>query len=555
MPEDGSRPLLSDDRPARQITFAELVAARADDDRPGLKFEDRSWTWREIVTEARLRAGLARDLRRLGPWHIGLFLENTPEHLFWLLGAALAGATVIGVNPTRRGAELAGDIDFTDCQLLITETGRRHLLDGLTLDCWDRVLITDSDECATALAGTAPLAISAHAAVDAGGAVVPPETYFSLIFTSGTTSAPKAVICTQGRIGRIALQQRRRRNLGPDDVFYVVMPMFHSNAIMAGIAPAVASGGCVVLRRKFSASAFLPDVRKYGVTFFNYVGKPLNYILAVPERPDDADNPLRIAFGNEAGDRDIEEFGRRFGCTVIDSYGSSEGEIRLNRVPGTPPGSLGVSEAGTIVVDPETLKECPRAEFDESGALLNAEQAIGEIVNTVGAAAFEGYYKNPEATAARIRGGWVWSGDLAYRDAEGFWYFAGRNSDWLRVDGENFATAPVERLLARFEAFADVAVYAVPDPAVGDQVMAAVVLADGHAFDAERFADFLGRQPDLGTKWVPRYVRIMADLPRTATSKVVKRPLRDEAWHTADPVFVRHGTALAYEPIVPETTP
>ncbi|MFF4773668.1 AMP-binding protein [Microtetraspora fusca] len=538
MPDDAGQPLLTDDRPDRPATFAELVAARADDDRPGLRFEDRSWSWREVVAEARLRAGLARDLRRPGPWHIGLFLENTPEHLFWLLGAALAGATVVGVNPTRRGAELARDIDFTDCGLLVTETGRRGLLDGLALNCGDRVLTVDSAEYAEALAGTAPLA------PDGDG--IAPGTYFSLIFTSGTTSAPKAVICSQGRLGRIALQQRQRRGLGPGDVFYVVMPMFHSNAIMAGIAPAVASGGCVVLRRRFSASAFLPDVRKYGVTFFNYVGKPLNYILAVPEKPDDADNPLRIAFGNEAADRDIEEFARRFGCTVIDSYGSSEGEVRLNRVPGTPPGSLGVAEAGTVVVDPETLRECPRAEFDEAGALLNADEAIGEIVNTIGAAAFEGYYKNPEATAARVRNGWVWSGDLAYRDAAGFWYFAGRNSDWLRVDGENFAAAPVERLLARFEAFADVAVYAVPDPTVGDQVMAAVVPADGHAFAPESFAAFLARQPDLGTKWVPRYVRITAELPRTATSKVVKRPLRDEGWHTADPVFVRQGTSLSY---------
>src|SRR5690606_17154785 len=97
------------------------------------------------------------------------------------------------------------------------------------------------------------------------------KTIFSLVFTSGTTSAPKAVICTQGRLGRIAVQQRDRRSLTRDDVFYVAMPMFHSNALMAGIAPAVATGGRIVLRRRFSASGFLPDVRRYGVTFFNYV--------------------------------------------------------------------------------------------------------------------------------------------------------------------------------------------------------------------------------------------------------------------------------------------
>ncbi|MFF0519393.1 AMP-binding protein [Actinomadura nitritigenes] len=529
--------VLGDDRPPEAITFAELVAARADDDRTGLWFEDRSWTWREVVAEARLRAGLAagdgsggrggRAAGRDGPRHVGLFLENGPEHLFWLLGAALAGVPVVELNPTRRGAELARDITHTDCALLVTETSRAPLIEGLVPDL--PVLTVDGGAYAEALAAARPAPIGP----------VAPETIFSLVFTSGTTSAPKAVVCTQGRLGRIAVQQRDRRGLTRDDVFYVVMPMFHSNALMAGIAPAVATGGCVALRRRFSASGFLPDVRRYGVTFFNYVGKPLNYILAVPEKPDDADNPLRIAFGNEAAQRDIEEFARRFGCTVIDSYGSSEGEIRLTRVPGTPPGSLGVAEAGTVVMDPDTLRECPPAKFGPHGELLNADEAIGEIVDMRGAGKFEGYYNNPEATAKRVRNGWTWSGDLAYRDVDGYWYFAGRDSDWLRVDGENVAAAPVERLLARFDAFADVAVYAVPDEHVGDQVMAAVAMAPGRAFDPGAFAAFLAAQPDLGTKWAPRYVRIVAELPRTPTNKVIKRALRDEAWDTADPVYER----------------
>ncbi|GAA0941486.1 AMP-binding protein [Actinocorallia libanotica] len=523
----GSSGVLADDRPAEEVTFAGLVEARGDDDRVGLRFEERSWSWREVVEQARLRAGIVLGMRGEGAWHVGLFLENGPEHVFWLLGAALAGVPVVELNPTRRGAELARDITFTDCGVLVTETSRASLLEGLVPDV--PRLVVDGEAYAETLAKTEP--------ADVAGAEVRPEAIFSLVFTSGTTSAPKAVICTQGRLGRIAVQQQQRRNLTADDVFYVVMPMFHSNALMAGIAPAVSAGGCVVLRRKFSASGFLPDVRRYGVTFFNYVGKPLNYILATPEKPDDADNPLRIAFGNEAAQRDIEAFSRRFGCKVFDSYGSSEGEIRIVRVPGTPPGSLGVAEEGTVVVNPATLEECPRAVFDEHGTLLNAEDAIGEIVNKAGAAVFEGYYNNPEATAKRIRNGWSWSGDLAYRDADGFWYFAGRDSDWLRVDGENFAAAPVERLLARFEPFADVAVYAVPDEHVGDQVMAAAVLKPGSAFDPAAFAAFLLAQPDLGTKWSPRYIRLTEALPRTATSKVVKRPLRTAAWHTTDPLY------------------
>ncbi|MDF1604100.1 AMP-binding protein [Nocardioides sp. YIM 152315] len=521
-------------------TFARLVADRAEDDAPAVWFEERTWSWREVVGEARRRAGLLDELRVDGPWHVGLALENTAEHLFWWLAAAVAGATAVGINPTRRGPDLARDITFTECQVLVVDDSRRALVDGLETGVPDdRVLHVDDAGYAERLAAATPVDVARAEMVD-------PATAYSLIFTSGTTSAPKAVVCTQARMGRIAVQQAERRSLTSADVFYVVMPMFHSNAIQAGIAPAVRTGGTIVLRRRFSASGWLPDVRRHGVTFFNYVGKPLNYVLATPEQPDDADNPLRIAFGNEASERDIAAFSRRFGCQVVDSFGSSEGEIRINRTPATPAGSLGVAPEGIVVVDPETLAECPPARFDDAGRLLNAEQAVGEIVNKLGAPLFEGYWNNPEAEAKRLRQGWVWSGDLAYRDAEGFFYFAGRAGDWLRVDGENIAIAPVERLLGRFPAFSAVAVLGVPDEAVGDAVLAVAELVPGAEFDADAFARFLDAQPDLGTKWVPRYLRLVEALPRTPTSKVVKREV-DTALEAS--VLVRDGASGRYRPL------
>lgn len=519
--------------------FASLIYARAEDDNPGLRFEDRQWSWRELVAEARMRASLAESMRVDGPWHIGLLMENSPENLFWVLAAGLSGATIVGINPTRRGAELVRDIDFTDIQLIVTDSAHRALLDGLEVTCPpERILTSDTDEFAGLLVG--------EGAETTEFALPDPATIFSLVFTSGTTSAPKAVICSQGRLGTIARQQQERRNLRADDVFYVAMPMFHSNAIMAGIAPAVSSGGCIALRKKFSASAWLDDVRRYKVTFFNYVGKPLNYILATEEKADDADNPLRIAFGNEANEKDIAAFSRRFGCQVIDSYGTSEGGMRINRTADMPEGSLGVADEGTAVIDPDTLEECPRAEFDADGRLLNADKAIGEVANTRNANQFEGYYGNPEADADRVHDGVLWSGDMAYRDADGYWYFAGRTSDRLRVDGENFAAAPVERILARFAAFNHVAVYAVPDPVVGDQVMASAELYPGVRFDPDAFGRFLAAQPDLGTKWAPTYVRITSGLPRTTTSKVIKRQLQSEGREVDEPVYVRAGTGVEY---------
>jgi fatty-acyl-CoA synthase len=267
-------------------------------------------------------------------------------------------------------------------------------------------------------------------------------------------------------------------------------------------------------------------VRHFGATYANYVGKPLAYVLATPEQPDDADNPLRIAFGNEAGDRDIAEFARRFGCTVVDGFGSTENAVVISRVPGTPAGSLGQPLEGVAVLDPDTGEESPRAVFDNAGRLANADESVGELVNTTGAGQFTGYYNDLAADDERMRGGMYWSGDLAYRDVDGFVYFAGRTSEWLRVDGENLAAAPIERVLLRHPDVSRVAVYAVPDASTGDQVAVALVLRDRATFDPDEFESFLAGQADLGPKMWPRHVRVSAELPTTATNKVLKRELR-----------------------------
>ncbi len=370
-----------------------------------------------------------------------------------------------------------------------------------------------------------------------------------LLFTSGTSGAPKACLCSQGRLARIGTIVAQMFEITEDDVCYQAMPLFHSNALMAGWAPSLAAGATAALRERFSASQFLTDVRRYGVTYFNYVGKPLSYILATPERPDDGDNTLRRAFGNEAAEADVARFAERFGCTVQDAYGSTEGGASVTRTPDTPRGALGRALPGTMVVNPETGQECPRAVFDEHGRLLNAEEAIGEMVNETGGAGFEGYWHNAEAEASRVRNGWYWTGDLAYRDVDDFFYFGGRDFDWLRVDGENFAAAPVEGILQRHPDVVLASVYAVPDTVVGDQVMATVLLRPGASFDPVGFAGFLAGEADLGTKWAPRYVRVTDDLPETATTKVLKRVLRNEGWRCPEPVWWRPEKDAPYQPL------
>lgn len=506
-------------------TVAALVRARAADDNVGLVHGEQSWTWRQVVAEAAMRAAWMRaTLDPDRPPHVGILLPTVPEYVFQIFGAALAGACIVGVNSTRRGAELTRDIDHTACQLVIADHTFADLVEA-------PVRVEDAPW--SAYAGT-PLPDQDPA----------PSALLFLLFTSGSTSAPKATKCSQARLAGTA------GGLGfrADAVLYCPMALSHGNALNATLFPALAGGCRLVLRDRFSAGAWLDDVRTHGVTFTSTVGRALGYILATPPTPNDRDHRLRAVLAPESSPRDTAEFKERFGVTVLSGYGSSEGGIAL--MPAGKPGSLGTAPPGAdIAVVTAAGEECETARFDADGKMSNAAAAIGELVRRDTAGGFEGYWNNPEAQSDRMRGGWFWSGDLAYRDVDGVFWFAGRVGDWLRVDSENFAASPVERILGRFAAAAAVAVVGVPDPLAGDQILAAIELRAGQTFDPEAFASFLDAQPDLGTKWAPRFVRITPELPVIGQSKIDKKPLRSEAWLCADPVWWRPPRATAYTPM------
>ncbi len=530
-----------------------MLEDRASDDRPGLLSGDLVWTWRQVISESRQRASIVNSLlagNRDAP-HIGILLDNLPEYLFWMGGAALAGAVVVGINPTRRGEELAKDIRFTECRMIVTDGPGAALLEGLDTGVdRSRILLTDG------IGGDAAAGIGAPD-LDTdprGRREVSPEDLYLLIFTSGTTGSPKAVRCTQGRLAAIGWRASQIYGFDRDDVCYCPMPLFHGNAVMALWAPALHVGACMALGGRFSASRFVDDVRRYGATRFTYVGKALAYVLATSERPDDADTPLRIGFGTEASARDRVEFERRFGCRLVEGYGSSEGGIAITRTPDTPPDALGLPAEGIAVLDRDSHREKGRARIDPTGLILNPDEAIGELACRSEATLFEGYFKNEEADNARLRDGWYWTGDLAYRDEAGFVYFAGRNDDWLRVDSENFAAAPVERIVERHPDVVAAAVYAVPDPQSADQVMAAVELRAGSPVDdfCAGLGAFLSTQADLGTKWAPRFVRIVSALPLTATGKITKSNIKKERWSCGDPVIWREDrTGTDYRLLTP----
>ena len=496
-------------------TLQQLLRQRADEDTVAVKYGDLTWTWREHIAGASAQAAALIEMADSNrPMHVGVLLGNTPDMLTALAAAALGGYVLCGINTTRRGEALARDVARVDCQLLITDAEHRRLLDNVDLP-GVTVLDTSTAQWSRMLAGAPPLTPRREVGAD--------DT-FMMIFTSGTSGEPKAVQVPHSMVLFAGSALVERYGLDGSDTCYLAMPLFHSNAVYAGWSVALGAGAAMA-PAAFSASRFLADIRHYGATYMNYVGKPLAYILATPERPDDHDNPLRNAFGNEASDRDIDEFGRRFGCAVWDGFGSTETAVIVTRPDDCPPGSIGQGFPGVAIYDPDTLQECDVAEFDGNGVLANADAAVGELVNTSGGGLFRGYYNDPGATDERMRHGMYWSGDLAYRDADGWIYLAGRTADWMRVDGENLTTAPIERVLLRLPVISRVAVYPVPDELVGDQVMAAIVLRDNAELTPQEFEGFLVKQRDLSPKAWPRYVWIADDLPSTATNKILKREL------------------------------
>lgn len=494
-------------------TIQQLIGARANDDNVALVHGGVRWTWRQHVAEAARHATvLIRTADPDRPMHIGTLLGNTPAMATAMTAAAQGGYILCAINNTRRGEGLVRDIRKADVQILLVDEEHRPLLESLDLNDVE-VIDVDGAEWLRE--------------VEAAGELQPYRTAaaldpFMMIFTSGTSGEPKAVLVTHMMVLVAAQSLVARFSLSPNDVCYVSMPLFHSNAVLAGWGVAVAAGATLA-PAKFSASGFLADIRDVGATYMNYVGKPLAYVLATEERADDASNPLRVAFGNEASDHDIAEFARRFDVTVYDGFGSTENAVIITREQGTPMGSIGQGFPGVGIYDPETLNECRVARFDAHGILTNPDEAVGELVNTQGAGFFSGYYNDAGATGERMRHGMYWSGDLAYRDADGWIYLAGRTADWMRIDGENLAAAPIERILQRHPAVSQVAVYAIRDERGRDEVMAALVLRD--LLTQVRLTEFLAAQRDLPRIGWPRYIRLAQSLPSTATNKILKRTL------------------------------
>jgi fatty-acyl-CoA synthase len=305
--------------------------------------------------------------------------------------------------------------------------------------------------------------------------------------------------------------------------------------------------GSLVLRERFSASSFVGDVFDHGVTYWNYVGEPMHYILSWVDKEYGGDearilarvardprNRLRYALGNGAAAPDLERFTRWFALDdVFELYGSTEAAITTFRKKGDPRGCVGEITDPDVKILNEHGDECPPVALAPDGKVLNYADAVGEICRVApDTGLFQGYYDNPDANRAKYRDGVYHSGDLGHvlvRDGTRYLFFDGRTDDWIRKDGENFSAQQVARLIQEHPDVTLAAAYGVPCPVSDELVMVALKLRERAVFDPQGFFDFCQRQVGEGNmdrKWMPDFVRVVDEFEYTQTQKILVRNLK-----------------------------
>jgi len=546
------------------LTLGAQLDARAQHDAvaalTAVRHGDRSWTYREFRDEAVRFAHFL--LQRLGPagtagpGRVAMLLENHPELLALYAGCGYAGMTLFGLNTGLRGETLAGVLDQSGARLLVVEERLlpevERVRGQLRKLAPENILVLRTEspsplpqcdllECLRREVGEPGVSLDTPA-VD-----VAPDTNLVVIYTSGTTGLPKGIINNHFKLLVIGQIVATNLNLGPSDVGYACMPLFHSNALFLGFQPAFAAGGAIAMRERFSATGFLADVLRYGVTYWNYVGEPVHYILGAIEREYGGDearilaevaadprNRLRYAIGNGAAPPDIDRFIRWLGLDdMLELYGSTEAAISTFRKLGDPRGSVGeVLDPNVKILDPSGV-ECPPAEIAPDGRMRNYAEAVGEICRVApDTGLFQGYFENADANESKYRGGVYHSGDLGHIqivDGKRYLFFDGRTDDWIRKDGENFSAAQVARMLQEHADVMLAAAYGVPCAVSDELVMVAVKLRQGAQFDPQSFFDFcqsLTTEGGMDPKWFPDFVRVVDEFEYTQTQKILVRNLK-----------------------------
>ena len=477
-----------------------------------LTFEDDTLSYAQLEeATARVANGL-QDLGIEQGEHIALLMRNRTEFPLAWLGANRAGNPIVPVNAGLKSDGLAHIINHSDSVAVIVEDEQVPALLGVLdrIPKVRRIVVVGDAEVPQAQ----PWDVLATAKPGAPDVDTEPTDVMMLMYTSGTTGLPKGVVLHQGRImgGRFVLELA---GVTTDDVAYTPLPLFHSNAAIISFWGAFNMGIPLTLGRKFSASRHWDEIRRSGATFFNALGAMMPILYKQPERPDDAENPCRLVLSAACPKEIWEPFEQRFGVDIVEFYGTVEGGLTMAG-PGAPIGSIGKEVAGNEI---KILKE------DGAEAAPNE---VGELVcrPAGGAKAQVSYYKNEEASQKKTEGGWLHTGDRAYRDENGYLWYVDRGDHFMRRRGENISSTEVEAAVGEHPAVLECAAYGVPSELAEDEVVIAVVAKEGATIDPPELIAFC--EEHLASFQVPRYVRVMEALPKTETHRAQKVALSKE---------------------------
>jgi carnitine-CoA ligase len=446
---------------------------------------------------------------------VATMLDPSLAYLTAWFGCTWAGAVDVPVNTAYKGSFLHHVLAEAEARVLVVDGRWVNRLTALDLPCLEHLVVVDEPNADPALPVLAYAEAAAHEPV--GRVQRTERDLVYILYTSGTTGLSKGVM----HGNRSALWNARSwidiLELTGDDVAYSMFPLFHVTARSAVVTSSLWAGSQVALRSGFSATGFWDDVRRTGSTWFAYMGAVVQLLHKQPPRPDDADNPARIAFGAAAPPQVMDEFQQRFGVELLEVYGSTE----LGPASAPRPGRV---KRGTMGRPCEHLQVAIHDPDDRPVPT----GVRGEIVCRPAApyGLFAGYWQQPESTLHAFRNLWFHTGDGGYLDDEGYLVFTDRIKDSLRRRGENISSFEVERAVQAHPDVLEAAAYAARSELSEDEVMVAVVPRPGAHLDVEALLRFCAdTMPRFA---VPRYVRVMAELPKTPSQRVQKYRLRDE---------------------------
>ncbi len=491
----------------------------------------------------------SRNKESAGRFHVGFFMQNTPEVLYAFGGCAFANATLVGINNAQMGQRLAMDIKNMDVDVLLVDeieqpkSGRTFLESVMETHrvydlspLYPRYVIARrrQEKNHPNRVPTIGEVLEKGAGQDFTPIPLEGEKAGVIIFTSGTTGMPKGIEVPWKKVFDVGVMSTTILDYGPDDVSYVCMPLNHSNSLYLGFIPALLNGAKLFLRRRFSAGNFVKDIERVGATVWNSVGDPVRYVLnTVGEEADYAHLPLRTVISTGTNAHNRKAFTRIFGLDIFtEAFGSTEVGAIATVTPDTPPYCVGKYLPGKDIkiVDEFTGRERDPAQVDETGRILNFDKAVGEILisqKSLGNSAFTGYYHMPRESDERVdEAGYYHMGDLgALVEREGGRYliFLGRTgTDRLRSKGENFSVAFVEETVMEYEGVLNCVVIGIPhvDSTENDNPIYIVEVKDPPRFDVSGLYAFCRQQ--IPPYALPGYFRLLAELPKTDTQKVRK---------------------------------